>query len=202
MGTELTRPNLSYISLKFNFTNEGGYKRRYRYLKNIMGLWIIQRLKVEYEQDISYEDFSELASKVETDSRIDVNDNRFLSPKNMMREINSYLSECGQNEAKDVFEAASVVYRSLAECYSKAISEMEDLLERKFDVINIVGGGSNSNFLNELTANCTGKKIISGPSECTAIGNMLTVMISCGIINDLWEARELVRRSFDVKEYV
>lgn len=202
MGTELTRPNLSYISLKYNFTNEGGYKRRYRYLKNIMGLWIVQRLKAENAPDISYEEFSRRASEKETDGLVDVNDNRFLSPSNMLIEINTYLYESGQNMAEDVFEAASVVYRSLAKCYAKAISEMEDLLEKKFDVINIVGGGSNSDFLNSLTAQITGKKVQAGPSECTAIGNMLTVMISSGEINDLWEARETVKRSFEVKEYV
>ncbi|MBP3753690.1 MAG: rhamnulokinase [Lachnospiraceae bacterium] len=202
MGTELTRPNLSYISLKYNFTNEGGYKRRYRYLKNIMGLWIVQRLKAEQAPDISYEEFSKRASEKETDGRIDVNDNRFLSPENMLQEINTYLYESGQNTTEDVYEAASVVYRSLAECYARAISEMEDLLEKKFDVINIVGGGSNSDFLNALTAKCTGKKVLAGPSECTAIGNMLTVMITSGEIKDLWEARKTVRRSFDIKEYV
>ena len=202
MGTELTRPNLSYISLKYNFTNEGGYKRRYRYLKNIMGLWIVQRLKAENAPDISYEEFSRRASEKETEGLVDVNDNRFLSPSNMLIEINTYLYESGQNTAEDVFEAASVVYRSLAKCYAKAISEMEDLLEKKFDVINIVGGGSNSDFLNSLTAQITGKKVQAGPSECTAIGNMLTVMISSGEIKDLWEARETVKRSFDVKEYV
>lgn len=202
MGTELTRPNLSYISLKYNFTNEGGYKRRYRYLKNIMGLWIVQRLKAEQAPDISYGEFSKRASEKETAGRIDVNDSRFLSPENMLQEINTYLYESGQNTAEDVFEAASVVYRSLAECYARAISEMEDLLEKKFDVINIVGGGSNSDFLNALTAKRTGKKVLAGPSECTAVGNMLTVMISSGEINDLWEARETVRRSFEVKEYV
>lgn len=202
MGTELTRPNLSYISLKYNFTNEGGYKRRYRYLKNIMGLWIVQRLKTEQAPDISYGEFSKRASEKETAGRIDVNDSRFLSPENMLQEINTYLYESGQNTAEDVFEAASVVYRSLAECYARAISEMEDLLEKKFDVINIVGGGSNSDFLNALTAKSTGKKVLAGPSECTAVGNMLTVMISSGEINDLWEARETVRRSFEVKEYV
>lgn len=202
MGTELTRPNLSYISLKYNFTNEGGYKRRYRYLKNIMGLWIVQRLKAEQAPDISYGEFSKRASEKETAGRIDVNDSRFLSPENMLQEINTYLYESGQNTAEDVFEAASVVYRSLAECYARAISEMEDLLEKKFDVINIVGGGSNSDFLNALTAKSTGKKVLAGPSECTAVGNMLTVMISSGEINDLWEARETVRRSFEVKEYV
>ena len=202
MGTELTRPNLSYISLKYNFTNEGGYKRRYRYLKNIMGLWIVQRLKAEQAPDISYEEFSKRASEKETAGKIDVNDSRFLSPENMLQEINTYLYESGQNTAEDVFEAASVVYRSLAECYARAISEMEDLLEKKFDVINIVGGGSNSDFLNALTAKSTGKKVLAGPSECTAVGNMLTVMISSGEINDLWEARETVRRSFEVKEYV
>ncbi|MBO4910018.1 MAG: rhamnulokinase [Lachnospiraceae bacterium] len=202
MGTELIRPNLSYISLKYNFTNEGGYKGRYRYLKNIMGLWIVQRLKAENAPDISYEEFSRRASEKETDGLVDVNDNRFLSPSNMLTEINTYLYESGQNTAEDVFEAASVVYRSLAKCYAKAISEMEDLLEKKFDVINIVGGGSNSDFLNSLTAQITGKKVQAGPSECTAIGNMLTVMISSGEIKDLWEARETVKRSFDVKEYV
>ncbi len=202
MGTELTSPNLSYISLKYNFTNEGGYKRRYRYLKNIMGLWIVQRLKAEQAPDISYEEFSKRASEKETAGKIDVNDSRFLSPENMLQEINTYLYESGQNAAENVFEAASIVYRSLAECYARAISEMEDLLEKKFDVINIVGGGSNSDFLNALTAKSTGKKVLAGPSECTAVGNMLTVMISSGEINDLWEARETVRRSFEVKEYV
>ena len=202
IGTELERPEVSESSMKSNLTNEGGYGHRYRYLKNITGLWMIQRLKAEEAPDMSFGEFAGLASGRDTEGLIDVNDERFLSPENMLREIGSYLEETGQRAAKDVFDAASMVYRSLARFYSEGLKEIEMILGTEFDEINIVGGGSNADFLNALTAKCSGKKVMAGPSECTAIGNMLAVMLACGEIPSLKEARETVKRSFVVKEYV
>lgn len=201
MGTELLSPNLSENGMNCNFTNEGGYGRRYRYLKNIMGLWMIQSVRQEMGPEMSYERISELASESTMDSIVDVNDSRFLSPESMVKEIISCCRETGQKAPVDLSETACVVYRSLAHSYLDTIEQIEKLTGKKYDTINIVGGGSNAEFLNMLTANKTRKRVIAGPGECTAIGNLLSVMIAQKEIEDIDSARAIVRRSFEVKEY-
>ncbi|MCR5502125.1 MAG: rhamnulokinase [Lachnospiraceae bacterium] len=201
MGTELSAPNLSGEGRKCNFTNEGGYGQRYRYLKNIMGLWMIQSVRCEMAPDMPYEQISVLASESTIDSIVDVNDPRFLSPESMVSEIISCCRETGQRPPGSLAEAACIVYRSLAAGYADTLEEIEKLTGEKYDTINIVGGGSNAEFLNALTAEKTRRRVVAGPGECTAAGNLLAVMIAEKEIKDPDSAREIIRRSFEVKEY-
>ena len=201
MGTELLEANCSLESKACNLTNEGGYDYRFRYLKNIMGLWMIQSVKKEIGQDYSFGEICEMASKSNISSIVDANDDRFLAPKNMTEEVKLACAESGQPVPETLAEVAAVIYNSLAKCYGKTIVEIENLTGKKFDGIHIVGGGSNAEYLNQLTALATGKTVYAGPTEATAIGNLSAQMIAEGELKDLSDARNCIYESFDIKVY-
>ena len=212
MGCELLRANTGEEAERANFTNEGGYDHRYRFLKNIMGLWMIQSVKKELEEgypwpgrqegeDYGFANLCERASQETIDSLVDANADRFLAPASMIDEVKAACREAGTEVPETPWQTARVIYRSLAECYRKAALEVEALTGRRYDTINIVGGGSNAAWLNELTAEITGKRVLAGPGEATAIGNLGAQMIADGAFADLKEFRGCVFESFGVKEY-
>lgn len=199
MGTELKEPSLTEESRMLGFTNEGGYEGTYTYLKNIMGLWMIQCLKKELKQqgmDYSFPELCELAQKEDDfPSRVDVDDSRFLAPRSMITALKDYCMETGQQVPENPGQLAAVVYKSLAECYGKVIENIERSTGKTYSCIYIVGGGCKAEYLNKLTAETTGKKISSGPSEATAMGNLMVQMISAGEISSLKEARLISART-------
>ena len=201
MGTELMVANCSPESKACNLTNEGGYDYRFRYLKNIMGLWMIQSVKKEIGQNLSFGEICEQASKTTIPSIVDANASRFLAPQNMTEEVKQACAESGQAVPETLAEVASVIYNSLAKCYGKTIEEIEALTGKTFDRIHIVGGGSNAEYLNQLTVKATGKTVYAGPTEATAIGNLTAQMIAEGELKDLLDARRCIYESFDIKEY-
>lgn len=201
MGTEIKKADCSKRSKELNFTNEGGYDYRFRYLKNIMGLWMIQSVRNEIAQELSFGDICDGASKCDIDSLVDANDARFLAPQNMTEEVKLACKESGQKVPEGIYEVARVIYRSLAKCYEKTVAEIEEMTKVKYDAIHVVGGGSNAVYLNELTALETGLTVYAGPTEATAIGNLVAQMIAAGQIKNLTEARSIIFDSFEVKEY-
>ena len=201
MGTEIMDADCSARSKELNFTNEGGYDYRFRYLKNIMGLWMIQSVRKELAPDESFGSICEKAAKCDIKSLVDANDGRFLSPKSMSEEVKKACSETGQQVPENIYEFACVIYNSLAVCYKKTIEELESITGQKYDSVYVVGGGSNAEYLNELTAKHTGCTIYAGPGEATAIGNLCAQMMAEGEISGLSEARQMVFESFKVKEY-
>ncbi len=201
MGTELKAANCFPASKKQNFTNEGGYDRRFRYLKNIMGLWMIQSVRNELAPDLSFGEICDEASKKTIDSIVDANDSRFLAPASMAEEVKNACKESGQAVPEGIFELARVIYRSLAICYKNTVEELEEISGQKYNTINVVGGGANADYLNRLTALMTGRKVYAGPTEATAIGNLLAQMLEAGEVKSLQDARTLVFDSFEVKEY-
>ena len=201
MGTELMEANCSVESRLHNLTNEGGYDYRFRYLKNIMGLWMIQSVKKEIGQEYSFGEICEMASKTTIASLVDANDDRFLAPENMTEEVKRACEESGQQVPSNLAETAAVIYNSLAKCYGKTIEEIEELTGKHFKGIHIVGGGSNAEYLNALTAKATGRTVYAGPTEATAIGNLSAQMIADGELKDLSDARSCIYESFDIKEY-
>ncbi|MCR5451281.1 MAG: rhamnulokinase [Lachnospiraceae bacterium] len=202
MGVENKEPITTEEAERYQLTNEGGYDRRYRFLKNIMGLWMIQ--SVRHEMDDKYS-FAELCSMAEEEkdfpSRVDVNDNRFLSPENMTAEIQRALSESGQKLPENTGQLATVIYQSLAESYAATKKEIESVTGITYDAVYIVGGGSKADYLNKLTAEKCGCKVFAGPGEGTAIGNLMAQMIRTGDFGGLKAARECVKKSFEIKEY-
>lgn len=199
MGTECSFANTSTKAFECNFTNEGGYDYRFRFLKNIMGLWMIQSVKKEIGDDLSFAKICEGAKMAACDSIVDCNDERFLSPVNMTAEIIKYCMETNQKVPNGIFETARVIYRSLAKCYAGTVKEIEEITGRKFESVNVVGGGSNADYLNELTSIETGLKVYYGPTEATAIGNVVVQMIYDKKISSLKEARNIIFDSFQVK---
>ena len=201
MGTELKKANCSTESMNANFANEGGYKHRFRYLKNIMGLWMIQSVKKEFTHDISFAELCEKASQENIQSVVDCNDEIFLAPESMIQAVKEYCAQSGQEVPDSEGEIASVIYNSLAKCYGETIKLMEKILGQSYDTIHVVGGGSNAEYLNELTAKYTKKEVLAGPSEATAIGNLMVQMLANGEFKNLKEARNIVKQSFEIKRY-
>ena len=198
LGVELAQPNCSEQAQRANFTNEGGFAGRYRFLKNIMGLWIIQSIKRELKT-YNYEQLCEMAlEEADFAGRIDVNDAMFLAPENMTEAVTDYCEQNGQPVPKTTGQLMRCVYNSLADSYAVAIAEIEQVTERTYKRLHIVGGGSRDRLLNQLTADATGKEIWVGPAEGTAIGNIVAQMLGDGLIASVEEARNIIRDSFTI----
>lgn len=200
MGIERLIPDCTEMSRKHNFTNEGGYHHRYRYLKNIMGMWIMQNLRREFKHKYTFEELYELAhiGRYFT-STVDVNDDMFLAPDSMIRALQDYCEQTGQEKPETECELLYCVYRSLAKCYAKTVAEIETVTGRTYDTIHVVGGGCQDKFLDRLLVEVTGKEVYAGPVEATAIGNIMAQMLRDNVFEDLKEARQVVAKSFDVK---
>ncbi len=203
MGIECKEAICTRESMEKNFTNEGGYEYRYRFLKNIMGLWMIQSVKKELNDKYS---FAELCSLAEAErdfpSRVDVNDECFLAPENMTAEIIEYCVSSGQQIPETPGQIATVIYQSLAESYAGTVKEIEAITGTEFGAIHIVGGGANAAYLNQLTAEKSGKTVYAGPGEATAIGNLAAQMIAAGEFDGLMEVRKCIYDSFGIQTYL
>ncbi|PLR66434.1 rhamnulokinase [Bacillus sp. UMB0893] len=203
IGVEHHSPTCTPKALESNFTNEGGIDCRYRFLKNIMGLWMIQEARRLYGKQYSFAELMKLSGEIEDfNSIVDVNDDRFLNPENMIEEIMNYCRETSQQVPKSPGEVAKCIFDSLVVSYQKAIEEIEEIFERKFNKINVIGGGCQNEVLNQMIANKTKKKVYAGPVEATAIGNIVTQMIALGEIEDLFIAKTIIKNSFEVKTYL
>ena len=195
LGVEQSHARTDENSRKANYSNEGSTDYKFRYQKNIMGLWMIQSVRRELGGNITFANLADMAKCKESKITVDVNDQRFLSPKNMTAEIKKAItSNLG------TASIMRIIYDSLALSYAEAIKELERNTGKTYSTLNIIGGGSRDGFLNELTAKATGKKVIIGPAEATAIGNLIIQMISVGELKDLTEARRIIKKSFDIKE--
>ena len=201
MGVERMEADCSIESMKENFTNEGGYDYRFRFLKNIMGLWMIQSVKKEFTEDLSFGEICLRASKETISSIVDCNDDCFLAPKSMIQAVKDFCEKTGQQIPETVGEIAAVIYNSLAKCYGDTIQGMETVTGKVYDRIHVVGGGANAGYLNELTAKYTGKDVYAGPTEATALGNLVVQMMYAKELNGLVEARNCIRNSFEIIEY-
>lgn len=202
MGIERKEADCSMASMQANFTNEGGYEHRFRFLKNIMGLWMIQSVKKEFEEDLSFAEICERASKENIASIVDCNDDCFFAPQSMIKAVQDFCTNTNQQVPQTVGEISAVVYNSLAYCYGETVKEIEAITGNTYDTIYVVGGGANAGYLNELTAKYTGKKVSAGPTEATAIGNIAVQMLQDGVFADLPAARTCIGKSFDIKYYM
>lgn len=201
MGTEVKEAICTAESQRYNFTNEGGYDYRFRYLKNIMGMWMINSARKELAPDMRFSDICEGAAKQSISSIVDANSDCFLAPESMTKEVQNACAESGQQVPKGIWETAAVIYNSLAECYAQTAHEVEKMTGVSYDCIYIIGGGANADYLNRLTAKACQKKVCAGPIEATAIGNISAQMIAAGELENLKTARECIYHSFDIAEY-
>ena len=200
MGVELTAPVTTEASRAANFTNEGGYDYRFRFLKNIMGLWVLQSVLRESGEGVSFSESEKISRESDYNGIIDVNESRFFAPESMTETIRQACMEQGLAAPQSLGDLARCIYRSIASSYARTIKELRMLTGKDFSGVNIIGGGSKNLFLNELTADACGLPVYAGPAEGTALGNILSQMIAYGEIPCRAAARETVRRSFDVLE--
>jgi len=195
IGTENPHPVLSEEALNANFTNEGGIEYRFRFLKNIMGMWLFQSIRKDLGKKYSYDEMMQMAEKSTFTERIDPTSAAFLAPDNMIEAIRADLKK-PELSLEDVL---SSVYHSLAFSYDRAVKEIERISNKTIESIHIVGGGSRDAYLNRLTAQYTGKHVFTGLQEATATGNIISqVMFSENI--DLTRARKIIQDTFCVSE--
>lgn len=201
MGIERMEPDCSMESMKLNFTNEGGYEYRFRYLKNIMGLWMLQNARRELDNQYSFPELAQLAKKEEDfPSLVDVNDLSFLAPESMLKAIDSYCQRTGQRVPENLSQQLSCIYRSLAKSYAETVQGIEEITGKSYKRLHIVGGGCQDQYLNLLTKRATGKEVYAGPIEGTALGNLMAQMLKSGEFKSLAEARSTVADSFAIKK--
>ncbi|MGM0922948.1 MAG: rhamnulokinase [Bacillota bacterium] len=202
IGVENRFPICVPKALEYNFTNEGGIDYRFRFLKNIMGLWMIQEVKRNYNDMYSFAELVDLA-RAEKDfySIVNVDDDRFLKPENMVEEIQKYCKETNQQVPQSPGQIAKCVFDSLAYSYKHAINEIEEIFEKTFQKINVIGGGCQNEMLNQMIADVTNKEVCAGPIEATAIGNIVSQFMALGEIEDIQQARAIIKDSFEVKTY-
>lgn len=200
MGIERLIPDCSEQSREHNFTNEGGYHYRYRYLKNIMGMWMMQNLRREFKHKYTFEELYQLAyiGRYFT-SVVNVNAEDFLAPESMTKALQDYCAKTNQEVPETQCELLYCVYCSLARCYAQTVVEIEEVTGKKYNKIHVVGGGCQDQFLNALIATETGKEVFAGPVEATALGNLMAQMLKDNVFEDLSDARRTVAKSFDVK---
>ena len=205
MGIEVAKAIINDKTFQYDFTNEGGVENTIRLLKNIMGLWLMQECRRQWQRegtDLSYAELAAMAEKAQPFTHhIDVDDSSFLAPGEMPRRINDYLTKTGQKPIDDKGQMLRTVLESLALKYRSVMEAMEDVGGKKIDVLHIVGGGIQNELLCQFTANALGKKVITGPVEATASGNILMQARAVGQVKTLAEAREILRHSFELKAY-
>ena len=192
IGTENTKPVTCEKAMNSGFTNEGGIDHRYRFLENIMGMWLLQSIRKNLDKKYSYDEMMHMAMESDFTEYINPNHSDFLAPDSMIEAIRNNLGKPGL----PIGDVINCVYHSLAKTYDDAVKVIEEISNKKIDVINIVGGGCKDTYLNSLTEKYTGKKVIAGPVEATAAGNIMVQLMYLDKNLDLTRARELIKNSF------
>lgn len=205
MGVELDKPNVSMEALEHNFTNEGGVNKTIRFLKNIMGLWLIQESRRQWDREGELLSFDELERQANEAtpfaSLIDPDYPAFQTPGNMPRRIREYCEKTGQKVPETKGEVIRCIAESLAFKYRHTIEGMEAVNNTKYNTINIVGGGIKDKMICRFTANATKRVVETGPVEATSLGNVLVQGIATGAIKDINEGRKVIKNSFDITTY-
>lgn len=195
IGTESLTAVISEDTFKANFANEGGIEHRFRFLKNYMGMWLLQNIRRNLNKSLTYDEMMYKAEACGNFDYLDVNHESFVAPENMIDAVKNYF---GKDMSLD--EILASVYHSLAKSYKFATEEIERLTGKTMNAIHIVGGGCQDKYLNRLTAQYTGKPVTAGPVEATAVGNLIAQLIYNKVCGDLTAARELIKKSFEIKE--
>ncbi|MCW3060578.1 MAG: pentulose/hexulose kinase [Capsulimonas sp.] len=207
LGAELPAPVLSREAMELGFSNEGGVAGTTRFLKNIMGLWLVQECRRSLAKttgrQFTYPELVTLAEAARPDGPlIDAVAPRFLAPADMAEEIRAACAETGQTLPADAGALIRCCLESLAMAYRLSLRDLGRLLGQEFDVLHVIGGGSQNLLLNQWTADACGVTVKSGPSEATALGNALGQLVASGAVTDWTQAREVSRRSADVATFV
>jgi rhamnulokinase len=205
MGVEWPQPVITAQGRDFGFTNEIGFGNSVRLLKNIVGLWLVQECRRQWAKEGKQYDFAALeqlaAAAPPLVSLINPNDPRFLSPDDMPKKITEFCRATGQPVPADHGAVMRCIYESLALSYRILLQRLEQLIGKKLERLHIVGGGSQAMMLNQFAANAVKIPVLVGPTECTALGNILIQAIALGHLPSHAAAREVVRNSFELKTF-
>lgn len=205
LGLELDEPIINEKTYNLNFTNEGGYGRKIRFLKNIIGLWLMQESRRQWNRDgsnLSFKDIDELTIKAKPfRSFINPDFSEFLTPGDMPNKIAKYCKNTNQLVPEEKGDISRMITESLALKYRKSLEDLEDIKGSSIDVLHIIGGGAQDKLLCQFTANATKKTVTSGPIEATALGNIAVQLISAGEFKDINEARQAIMNSFPSEIY-
>src|ERR687890_605096 len=205
VGVETREPVVTQEAMEANFTNEGGFGGRTRFLKNVMGLWILQECRRQWAREgheYSYEELARLAKDAPSDGPlVDPDHPAFLAPGNMVSRVQSFCERMGQTPPEGPAAIARCVFESLALKYGHAIGQAQYLTGRNVGSINVVGGGSQNDILFQLTADASGITVVAGPVEATAMGNVMVQAYAQNRVRSLEEIRAVVRDSFEASTY-
>jgi rhamnulokinase len=205
MGIESPHPIISGKTHELNFTNEGGAEGTTRFLKNIMGMWLIQETQRIWEErgtKYSWPEMVELAQLSEPfQYLINPDDSMFLNPRDMAQAVRDFCYQTGQGTPHTHGETIRCIYDSLALKYRFTLEQIREVSNQPIEVIHIIGGGANNHFLNQLTSDATGLPVVAGPTEATAIGNIMIQAKALGYVGSLSEIRQIVANSFDLVHF-
>ncbi len=205
-GTELDAPETGEDACRLNLANEGGVFSKIRLLKNIMGLWLIQESRRQFKREgdtgVTFADLEREAREAAPfTSFITPDTAAFEAPGNLPERIRTFCRESGQHVPEGRGELVRTIYEGLAFRYRKTLAEIEELTGRRFETIHIVGGGTKDDFLSQFTANATGRRVTAGPTEATAMGNLLLQFYALGEISDLSAIRRASEQSAPIKQF-
>src|SRR5438874_596665 len=205
MGVEISSPIVNDKSLKYNYTNEGGIGGSIRFLKNIMGLWLVQECRRQWKKDGHEHTYAELARLAEGahpfTAIINPDHQPFLAPGEMPQKIEQFCKSTRQPIPSSPGAFIHTCLESLALTYRRTLEILQEVTAKRIEIIHIVGGGSQNELLNQMTADACGKTVIAGPAEATAAGNLLVQAMALGDISSLASLRQIVRDSFELKRY-
>lgn len=206
MGIETREPIISEESFRLNFTNEGGVDGTTRFLKNICGMWLLEQCRKEWARDgkeYTYPEIVAMANSAEPFAHfINPDDASFANPPSMLKAIEEFCVRTGQKAPESDAAVIRTIFESLALRYREVLEMLENMAPFAIDVLHIIGGGSKNVLLNQYTANATGKRVVAGPSEATAIGNVMMQAIGAGAVGSLAEARKIIRASVETEEFL
>jgi sugar (pentulose or hexulose) kinase len=205
MGIESKEPVMNEAAAKYDMTNEGGVFGTIRVLKNIMGLWLVQESRRQWKREGKNYTFDELSAQANAAepfrSLINPDDAAFAPAGNLPERIREYCRKTSQPVPETAGEIVRCIFESLALKYRRTAEQLEEVSGRKYNTINIVGGGTKEEMLSQFTADASHKTVCTGPVEATALGNIAMQAIASGEISDMWEARRIIRNSTEIKEY-
>ena len=205
MGIETKDAIINDLSYARNFTNEGGIEGTTRFLKNICGMWLYERCRKEWPEEVrklSHPELQGSAMQVEAfRSIINPDDAQFANPDSMIDAIQQYCRKTNQPVPETPAEICRCIFDSLALRYKQVFQWMQEFAPFKLEVLHIIGGGSLNKYLNQFTANATGATVLAGPQEGTAIGNIMLQAKAAHLVNDIWEMRQIIANSLELVKY-
>ena len=205
MGIESKEPVITPETYELNYTNEGGVEGTTRFLKNICGMWILEQCRKEWTlsgKDYSYPEIVEMAmSATPFKSFIQPDDPSFANPPSMLEAIDAFCERTGQEKPENDAQVIRLIFESLALRYRQVLEDLDRIATHPIERLHIIGGGSKNRLLNQLTANAIGRKVIAGPSEATAIGNVMIQAMAAGVVSSLQEMRSIIHASVETEEF-